>query len=325
MKLKMLPILLAVVAPLTALADGPIDGSVYGKINLSMDNVDEKAAGVTVEDEWQLNSNASRVGLKGESKLTDTLNVIYKIEWEVTIDSDDANMKSRNRYIGLSGNFGTLLGGKHDTPVKLAQNDIDLFNDLPGDIKHTFEGENRINDIVMYSTPRLGVFSATVGFAPSEGEFTGDNKAGEPGDNGPADGISLAADISTDMLYFALGIDRDIDGQDLERFVGQFEFGDLQLGVMAQHNETNSGSLDESGVFASAAYKVGSYILKAQYGTQEDDVDDDQEDTVSLGVDHKLGKNTKWFAYYTQNKDTNGTTKAKDKEKILGVGLEHKF
>ena len=324
MKLKALPFVLTF-ATLPALADGPIDGDIYGKINLSLDNVDSEAGGVTVEDEWQLNSNASRFGLKGESKLTDTLSAIYKIEWEVTIDSDDANMKSRNRYIGLTGNFGTLLGGKHDTPVKLAQDDIDLFNDLPGDIKNTFEGENRINDIVMYTTPKLGAFSATLAFAPSEGEFTGDNKAGEPGDDGLADGISLAADLTLDNLYLALGMDRDIDGQDLERLVAQYKLGGWQFGAMLQSNETNSGSLDESGMFFSAAYKFGDNTVKAQIGSQEDDVDDDEEETVSLGFDQKLGKNTKWFVYFTRNTDTDGATNVEDEDTIFGAGLEHKF
>lgn len=325
MKLRTLPFFLAVVAPF-AMADGPIDGSVYGKINLSMDTVDLESTG---EDEWQLNSNASRFGVKGETKLSDTLSAIYKIEWEVSIDGESSELKSRNRYIGLTGGFGTIIGGKHDTPTKLAQKKIDLFNDLDGDIKHTFEGENRVNDIVMYTTPSMGAFSATLGFAPSEGELGGDDKAGEAGDDGIADGISMMAEWNLDKVYLAAAMDQDIDGQDLQRLVGQFTFGKFQLGVMFQANENDNSSKDETGYFVSGSLKVGKNgKLKAQIGSIEDDADNDEEETFSVGYDHKLGKNTKWFAYLTQNTDTSTVTEVgivEQEDTTVGFGLEHKF
>ena len=58
---------------------------------------------------------------------------------------------------GIKGSFGTVWAGKHDTPTKLAQGKIDLFNDLEGDIKNTFEGENRVSNIVAYSSPSTKV------------------------------------------------------------------------------------------------------------------------------------------------------------------------
>ena len=44
-------------APLAA-ANGPIDGKVYGKINVSVVNSDDGT-----NDSWELKSNASRIGL----------------------------------------------------------------------------------------------------------------------------------------------------------------------------------------------------------------------------------------------------------------------
>ena len=67
---------------------------------------------------------------------------------------------------------------------------------------------------------------------------------------------------------------------------------------MYQQNEDNLGTKDESGYFVSAAYKLDNNItLKAQYGAIEDDVDGDEEQTLSLGADYKLAKNTKVFAF----------------------------
>ena len=51
-------------------ASGPIDGKVYGKANLSVVSQDDGGS-----NEWNLNSNASRLGLKGATKISDGLEV----------------------------------------------------------------------------------------------------------------------------------------------------------------------------------------------------------------------------------------------------------
>lgn len=321
MKLRLLPLLLTTALPLAAVADGPIDGDVYGKINLTLDNYDmsDDTVGGNDYDEWQLNSNASRFGVKGGSDLTDSLRVIYQLEWEVNTDGDGTDLKARNRFIGLQGDFGKVLGGKHDTPTKLAQKKIDQFNDLKGDIKNTFEGENRANDIVMYSSPSLSGFTITGAFIPGE---DGEND----GDDGLADGISLSVDFSHENLYVAVALDRDVDNLDLERVVGQFQFGDFTLGAMLQIAETTNGDREEKGGFISGAYKFGANTVKAQLGQNEIDLPGQifDEVTFSAGYDRKLAKNTKAFGYLTVNRDTNSADDDQE-ERVLGIGLEHKF
>ena len=53
-----------------AIADGPIDGKVYGKVNVSVVNTDTNS-----DDAWELNSNASRIGFKGATEISDSLEV----------------------------------------------------------------------------------------------------------------------------------------------------------------------------------------------------------------------------------------------------------
>ena len=64
--------------------------------------------------------------------------------------------------------------------------------------------------------------------------------------------------------------------------------------------------------------------LKAQFGAIEDDVDGDEETTLSLGADYKLAKNTKFFAFYTDNTDSKVDSSDADFSAI-GIGMEHKF
>ena len=300
-------------------AVGPIDGTVYGKVNASMVSADDGAS-----DQWKLNSNASRVGVKGKTKISDGLYAIYKAEFEMCIDDGDCKgqtFSQRNIMAGLKGDFGTIWAGKHDSPTKLAQNKIDLFNDLEGDIKNTFEGENRVSNIVAYTTPNRNGFSATLAMIPAEGaDFDQDGQD----DTGLTDGISYSVSYAKDNLYLAVAGDQDVDKQDLLRLVAQYKMDALKLGFMYQQNEDNLNSKDESGYFISAAYKIDKTTLKAQYGLIEDDIDGDEEQTLSLGADYKMAKNTKVFVFYTDNTDSE-VGSADDEDTSFGVGMEHKF
>ena len=301
-------------------AAGPIDGTIYGKINVSVVNSDNGAS-----DEWNLNSNASRLGVKGKTEIADGLYAVYKAEFEMCVDDGDCKGQTftqRNIMGGVRGSFGTVWAGKHDSPTKLAQNKIDLFNDLEGDIKNTFEGENRVSNIVAYTSPTINGFSSTVAMMPGEGaDVDGDGQD----DTGLTDGISYSVSYSMDNLYIAVAGDQDVDSQDLMRIVAQYKMDALKLGVMYQQNEDNLGTKDESGFFVSAAYQLDKKTtLKAQYGSIEDDVDGDEEETLSLGADYKLAKGTKVYVFYTDNTDSS-TGVADDEDTAFGLGMEHKF
>lgn len=301
-------------------AAGPIDGTIYGKINVSVVNADD---GTT--DEWKLNSNASRLGVKGKTEIGDGLYAIYKAEFEMCVDDGDCKGQTftqRNIMGGVRGSFGTVWAGKHDSPTKLAQNKIDLFNDLEGDIKNTFEGENRVSNMVAYTSPNMNGFSTTVAMMPGEGvDVDGDGQD----DTGLTDGVSYSVSYSMDNLYVAIAGDQDVDSQDLMRIVAQYKMDALKLGVMYQQNEDNLGTKDESGFFVSAAYQLDNKTtLKAQYGSIEDDVDGDEEETLSLGADYKLAKGTKVYVFYTDNTDSTAGV-ADDEDSAFGVGMEHKF
>jgi predicted porin len=301
-------------------AAGPIDGTIYGKVNISAVNADNGA-----DDTWKLNSNASRLGVKGKTEIADGLYAVYKAEFEMCVDDGDCKGQTftqRNIMGGIRGNFGTVWAGKHDSPTKLAQNKIDLFNDLEGDIKNTFEGENRVSNIVAYTSPKINGFSTTVAMIPGEGaDVDGDGQD----DTGLTDGISYSLSYSMDNLYIAVAGDQDVDSQDLLRIVAQYKMDALKLGVMYQQNEDNLGTKDESGFFLSAAYKLDKKTtLKAQYGSIEDDADGDEEETLSLGADYKLAKGTKLYVFYTDNTDSS-VGEADKEDTAFGLGMEHKF
>lgn len=329
----------AAIIATTALVSGAYAGdvTVYGKGNITVNNYDmEDSAGNTNDESTKLESNASRLGVKGSMDINDSLKAIYKLEYEIFVDDDGkgdggSNFKQRNTYVGLQGSMGTVIAGRHDTPTKLAQGKVDRFNDLPlGDIKNVFEGENRESNTIMYSAPSMSGFSVTVAGVMGE-----DDSIGSGSGNTGEDGVSLAASFSNDMFYIALAADDKVDDRDLVRLVGEFKIGPAKLGVMIQEAELSDSSdeADESGFLLSGEVKViDNLVLKAQYAMNENEdydagtmTDTDYDVTqIALGADYKLNDQSKVFAYYAQiETDVDGGATSDDA--TIAVGYEVKF
>ncbi len=289
--------------------------TLYGKANVSIQTADEGD-----ESAIELKSNASRIGVKGTYEVDENLSAIYQAEFEVQFDDgekDDETFSQRNIFVGLKGGFGTVKAGKFDTPLKKAQKKVDLFNDLEGDIKNAItENDNRASNIVSYESPEFSNFQATVAFVASE-------------EDGVDDGLSSAISYSLDDLYLAAALDQNVEAEDTDAFrlVGQYSFGDVQLGLLYESVDVD-GADDVDGTFVSVKYKVSDKLaLKAQVG-QSDIVAEDGE-TLSIGADYKLAKNLKAFAYYTQNETSDDLAEVVAEDQLdddyLGVGLELKF
>lgn len=188
----------AVAAPLAAQA-AP---KVYGKLNLSVENIDDDTK---ASDRWEVVSNASRFGVKGEDELTATLSAVYQIEWEVSADGNSGtDLGQRNRFLGIkSQSLGTVKLGKYDTYLKLAQGEIDQFNDLNADLGKVLTGENRVNNVIGYESPKfLDALTFNVMVVP--GEESGNKSPtppATPAAKGAVDDNGLVDYLSTSLVY----------------------------------------------------------------------------------------------------------------------------
>lgn len=305
-----------VMLPTAAAAATDID--VYGRINLTLQNSDEAGG-----DKVELQNNASRVGVKGQVPLHGGLMAIYQLEWGVDLDDQtDGSFTDRNQFVGLEGSFGTIKVGRHDTALKEAQGEFDLFNDLEGDIDRVFNGENRRKDYIGYATPTFaGGLRATVNFFPGEDP--------DAGNDGVADSASLSLVYDSGHAYAAVAHDRDIerDGIETTRVVGGCTFGPAR--VMLLYQLTDAADSDEDGFGASIAWSIGDSTAKLQYlsadiwrlDPQPDPLANRLESLLSLGLDHRIGEKTKLFGFYTTG-DVGGTDESGD---YVAIGLEHNF
>jgi predicted porin len=286
--------------------------TVYGKLWISIES-QNTASGTEVD----MVSNASRLGIKGSMDFGEGIEAIYQAEYEVdpvdgTADeSKDRTFKQRNSFVGLKGSMGTIFLGKHDTATKRSQKKIDLFNDLAGDIKNILQGENRMSDLVGYTTPKINGFSAT--FNAIKGtEGLGDDSIG--------DSTSTSLSYDSENFYIALAFDSELKGYDSTRLTLQIPFSRSQLGIMFQESEKLSTGEEEDGYVISFSQKVGNKgTLKFQQ--TESDMKLDSGKQFSFGYDYKLSSKAKVFYFFT---DLNGNQDSKEKE-IHGVGFEYKF
>jgi predicted porin len=282
----------------------------YGKINVSVQNTQEGDASIS-----EVVSNASRLGVKGKIDLKHGLQGIYKAEYQTAVDDGDNSKNNdegqtfsqRNIFAGIKGGFGQVIVGTFDTPLKKAQKKIDLFNDLEGDIKSVIsKSDNREANSVQYSSPKVAGLVATVAHISSEDEMVND-------------GTSSSLTYSRKAFYAAVAYDTDVeaDGIDVTRLVAQYSIAGVTLGGLWE-TQQQAGQNKDGWVY-SAAYTLTSDVkLKAQYG--ESDIAKDDAKTYSLGVDYKLAKGAKAYAFATDEEfgDDSGN-------EYYGVGLEYKF
>ncbi|MFV8782544.1 porin [Microbulbifer sp. SA54] len=312
--MKKTAISLAIAAMIPAFASAEEVFNFYGKANASFQSNDEGDGSVT-----DIKSNASRLGVKGELPLDSGIKGIYKMEYEVDIDGEaDETFSQRNIFAGLEGGFGQVIGGKFDTPLKVAQKKVDLFNDLEGDIKSLItKSDNRESNNFQYTTPSFAGFKVSAAYISNKDAEIFDDAGNlvDTRDNGTS--VSFAYD--NNGVYLAYAYDQDVEANDwnVNRVIGQYDFGNLQVGALYEEQE-KADSSKQDGWMTSVAYKINNWTAKAQYG-QSDIVKTDGE-TFSLGLDYKLSKAAKVFTFYTDE------TAAGDYERsYFGVGTEFKF
>jgi predicted porin len=312
MKKALLPLLIASLLPAAAFADV----TVYGKANVSIQSAEEAD-----EDQLEVVSNASRIGVKGSEEINSDLKAIYQFEYQTEVDDGAGGNPSqtftqRNIFVGLQGSVGTIIAGKFDTPTKTAQEKIDLFNDLEGDINYVVNGETRANNVVQYTTPAAwGAFAVNVAAVAAE-SATND------------DGTAISLTYTTPSLYLAIAGEQDVSFQetDIVRLVGRYTIGAFQLGALYEQASDDTDE-DVDGFVVSAKFNAtDKFALKAQYGNSslDDDFSDADKDQLSVGFDYSLSKNTTLFGYYTQEKFEEDSVESQD-DQWIGVGIDLKF
>ena len=225
--------------------------TLYGKLSVTLDNIDNN--GFKDESVVKVNSNASRLGVKGEEKLTDNLSAVYLAEWEIWADGDDV-FKNRNRFVGIKSNgVATLKVGQYDSYFKTAAgNNQDIFNDNNElDMTKVLVGEDRLPNVIGFETDKklLGGLAFNIMFQQGEQNETTKDKNGQTipldnsasGQKGSRNGFGDG--VSTSLTYENkdIGLNAAVAGN---------------FGVASKYN-----AYDLSGIYTDAVRVTGSIDL----------------------------------------------------------------
>ncbi|HEU0219847.1 MAG TPA: porin [Gallionella sp.] len=330
------PVQASAKAPAPAAASAVPGVTVYGRIDLSYDFINNgtSAAGVAGANKSNVSSNVSRLGFKGSEGLSDGLSAIWQIEQQINIDNSTTNantLASRNSFLGLkSDSAGTVLLGRHDTPYKLATRKLDIFADSIADNRALLGGvtspttvksantafDGRQGDTILYTTPAMRGLTGMIAYANLA-------EANATAAAAKASLLSLAAVYDAAPFFGSLGYeDHKLDtvrtgGKESAWKLGLgYTMDAFTLGFAYEKTSDNLCTTVAAGgcaavgadryghnaYYLSGNYKMGMNAAKFAYGKagQLASTANTGANQFSLGYDYGLSKRTKLYAIYSR-------------------------
>ena len=237
--------------------------TLYGKLNVTVDQVDNnKFDGKNVTE---VNSNASRLGVKGEEKLTDKLSAVYLAEWEVSTDGNkDKDWGMRNRFLGLKfADIGTLKAGNYDSYFKTAAgNNQDIFNDHNHlDMTSMLYGEDRLSNSIGFETDKKLLAGLAFNIMFQQGENAATSATAKTSTTSLA-GVTKETTVVTN---YGLKDARDGFGDGVSASL-TYENKDMGLAAAVAANRaiaSKFNAYDLSGIYTDAVRVTGSLDLGA--------------------------------------------------------------
>ncbi|WP_295452372.1 porin [uncultured Thiodictyon sp.] len=261
-----------------------------------------------------INGPASRVGVKGSEDLGNGLKAIYQIE--IGVDISNANrdyslttgnrggtagvgtsvspsgFSFRNTFVGLTGDWGTVMLGRYDTPLKLSTARLDLFADTLADYNSTVGFQDiRADNTIAFISPNFSGFQLAMAAVPQNAStpillnglpdnkasnFAGAYSMAATYKNGPFYG-SVAyealgkSNFAADNPYYQFTFQNKTAKDDTKVRIGLglLDWNGFTLtGIYEQRNNINGAPVKSNGNFLQfqGAYAFGSNTVKVAWG-----------------------------------------------------------
>jgi len=268
-KLVALAVAGAFALPLAAQAQ-TANVTLYGRLNLDLEFIKGGQADGSNPVVNRVSSNSSRLGVRGVENIGGGLNAIFQIEQNIqgdTGNSSSSGLASRETFVGLQGNWGTVQAGKFLTPY----DDIHpIFGNAPTLTTSIFSTaaiwggtsidkqsggfDDRLGNSIRYNSPNWSGFTGA--FQYSTRDSSGNANAGDNGDH-----ISELRHASVESLGLF------------------YNNGPINIGFDWEHNAkvrgpglndnayTIAGAYDFGTIFKSFGFRLGGVYEKLKYDT----------------------------------------------------------
>ena len=304
MKVRLVAVVMAVAFSHTPIVHADGLGEFYSRINVNAQSSEEGEGRFT-----EIRSNNSWLGIRGDVAIDDDLSVIYRLEWKVDITQEKGqdNLTERPQYIGIrSEKFGEVTIGRNFTPTWAIGRAGDLYNHFEGDVNALWKGDNRLADVVSYTSPSFNNFHVE---ALYQAEKTADGDAAYSG------GIFYGdRKLKKTKIYAGISHDWDVKDYNVTRAITRFNLAGAKITGIYHTQEPDGGGESRDGYLVNLSYLLGKIDYRLQYQTLEDDM------TYSIGADYRFTDRFKLYTWYTKI----------DKEDVednsyLAVGFQYDF
>jgi predicted porin len=319
------------------------DSTVYGNVHLSLNAADNDVP--NADNNLQMTSNTSSIGVKGSEDLGDGMKAIYKIELQVALlggpdttpDTGAPNIGSgaltgRDQFVGLQGGMGTVkfgtlssnykqMGGKVDpmyrTPLE-GRGFLKTHSNLHGgrDINR-----GRMTNAVQYDSPKMGGIQAVVNTTFSgSGEET----------------MGLGVRYNTkNILVYLDWIDSQVGNaaaactgttapgtcltEAATKIGGKFDGDGFSVAAQFESAEDRTGN---DYTFLAGTFDIDkNNMIALTYGIAAAKAANSDTDGVAVMFDHKMSKQTNVYVGY----GAKGSDVANNDESMLTAGIRKKF
>lgn len=273
----------------------------------------------------------SRIGFKGVEDLGNGLKAVFVLERGFAVDTGaDAGGFNRQAYVGLSGSYGTVVGGKVYTPYYTLVSGLDPFADgtvgtyanVKRDINDLFNPV-RVNNTVAYVSPNWGGFNFTAAYSNNA---LADDSATRNAANDNVYALAgnyVAPDWNVGLSYHYISAGKPVAGPTNPRELkgvhnitlgGAYDFKAVKVSAFVSYDKAsykdnalgiyptpdNKKSISQTNFMLGAVAPFGkhavkgsvnySYNSKNQYGKAWQ---------LAVGYDYNFSKRTNFYAAYS--------------------------
>ncbi|KTF16695.1 porin [Pseudoalteromonas sp. H105] len=304
---------LALLAPLQNAYAAEYD--IYGKAEVQIAHTDEGIMRYASEG-TQIDAPFSRIGVKGNHALTESLSAVFKYEVQVKgfeHDNTSEPFSARNTYLGLKGSFGEVVIGRNDTRFKYSEGKVDNFNETQADIAQLLPGQDRLGDTLTYTSKSFSGVQLSLTYAPKDD--SANNEAGFAatviyGDRG----------LKNKDYYVAISHVDSLNNINATRVAGVLKQAQWQFGAIYQRSESLDGSKSGNGYVVSASYTLNKWVPKIQFASDDSQLRHGNDGSQwTAGVDYVFDKQTRAYLFYTD------LDLDQQSDSSLALGLKYKF
>lgn len=347
--MSMKKLLLASAITIVSISVAQAAPQLYGKAFVTTDYVNGKADYNNRQnapedfdtDSVQINSNFSRIGLRGSEAITANTDVIYQLEYGTQVDGDtgDSAFTNRDTYLGIANkDYGEFRFGRNSSVFSYVYNPVvtraywdnlgkRTLNDSGGADALNMLDYTRQNNSVLWITPKYDGLGLVLQYAADEGSDD-DSQSGYGASltfdqgKGFTAGLAYSKDIEASGSINALDFANDDNLEGSVNYGGDAIRGGvtvdvdkytniaapITLGLVYQQADYDFASSDkEKGLIVSGKMGLESFTNPASIYLQYNKTDNlngisnNDSDQIVLGGEYQFKDNIIAHAYVGQN------------------------